>query len=301
MPFTKERFALFFSIPLTNQDWINLAASKVKLVMIPLPFADQATLTRMRGMGLRVVLRVPESDYYDDRAAARILAQVLAAMQWCPIEAVIVGVEPDGNYVLSYGEPDWGQSHAYEHRPRFDAVRKALQGVGIKVISPGYKMQVRLTDGRLGRSISEDDPAPAGYRDWVMINTLPDANREFGYDAADGNGVHLYCYGWEGVVDDLRATIDTKWETLLLHKPLWIDEIGIGNDHSSDLQKMQGYIDAAEILLSLHNGRQHPTGARVEMLCPFVSNGTPDGQWEPYLLLDDPACYTELGRWMTPP
>jgi hypothetical protein len=301
MPFNKGRFCLFFSIPLSSQDWANLTLSKVRLVMMPPGVADAGTLKRMASMGIRVVLRVPESDYYDDLAPARIRNQVLAAMQSCPVEAVIVGVEPDGEFVLSYGSPTWGQQEkAYEHRRRFDAVRRMLQGVGVKVVSPGYKTAVALTGGGVGKAISEDDPAPAGFRDWVMINTLPDHQySEFGYDAAEGNGVHIYLYSWAGIVDQLREMIDTRWYQVLLHKPLWIDEIGIGNASTTARQKMQGYIEIADIMLSRKNGRQHPLGQRCELLCPFISNGIPNGQWEAYFLLNDPACYVELGQWMS--
>src|SRR4051812_12587309 len=114
MPFTKERFGLFFSEPLSAQDEANLRASKVKLVMIPLPFADAATMRLIASVGARAVLRVPESDYYDDFAPSRIKNQTLAAMQNGPVEALMVGVEPDGEYILSYDSDDFGQAHAYE-------------------------------------------------------------------------------------------------------------------------------------------------------------------------------------------
>jgi hypothetical protein len=87
---------------------------------------------------------------------------------------------------------------------------------------------------------------------------------------------------------------------VLLHKPICIDELGVGNASMSDVQKMAAYIAVAEILLSRVDGRQHALGQRCELLCPFVSNGDPGDppQWEPYFLLKDPACYAELGRWM---
>lgn len=297
MAFDKRRFALFFSMPLSAQDWLNLAASKVSLVMLPLAYADAATLRRLSGLGIRVIIRLTEDDYYDDFAPARIKKLVVAAAALCSIDAVIIGVEPDSGFVLSYDSKDWGQSRAYEHRRRFDAVRRALGGLGIAIVSPGYRLAVTLTTGALGRAISEDDPPAAGFRDWIAICTLPDRNNEFGYDEADGNGVHIYLYDWAGVVDELRSLIDGRWYTTLLHKPIWIDEIGVGNGHTSDTEKMRAYIAIAEILLSRKNARQHPLGARTELLCPFVSNGVPDG-WPAYFLLDDPAAYVELGTWL---
>lgn len=300
MAFTKQRFCLHYSIPLSKQDWANLDASRVKLVMLPLPFCDRDTLWELRARNCKVVIRIPESDYYQDADPIRIKDAVFAAMQFCPIEAVIVGVEPDDQYVLSYGEPTWGQERAYEHRRRFDAVRRLLQPM-IKVISPGLKAAVRRTDGTVGRTISEDDPPAAGIRDWCMINTLPDKkDNTFGWDEAEGNSTHMYLYSHDGIVDDLRFMIDSKWWLTLLHKPIWMGELGLGNARSNDQDKMQAYIQIAEILLSRKNGKQHPLGQRCELLAPFVSNGIPD-HWEAYYLLDDPVAYQLLGAWMSIP
>lgn len=297
MAFTKQRFCLHFSMPLSPQDWANLDASKVRLVMLPLPFCDKNTMWDMRARNIRVVIRIPESDYYGAGDPERIRDEVIHAMTFCPVEAVIVGVEPDDQYVLSYGSPDWGQARAYEHRAAFDRVRKLLQPM-IRVVSPGLKAMVRKSDGSLGRSISEDDPPAAGVRDWCMINTLPDTEGRFGWDEADGNSTHMYLYSHDGVVDDLRFMIDSKWWLTLLHKPVWIGEVGVGQARTSDVEKMTAYIQLAEILLSRDRfGKQHPLGVHSELLAPFVSNGIP-AHWEPYYLLDDPAAYVMLGDWM---
>lgn len=289
MAFTKQRFALFFSLPLGEQDWANLTVSRVRLVMLMLPFADPGTLARMRDMGIRVVLRVPEDAYYEDGAPERVRAGVLACMQSCPVEAVMVGNEPDAAQDLTYTANTWGQPFAYVHRRRFDAVRRALQGVGIKVISPALIM----------RSISEDEPPAPGQVTWREILCLPDEVGEYGYLEADGAGAHVYGYGWEGPVDELRYKFALKHYQTLWHRPLWVDEVGI-TGHRSPVEKMRAYIDMAEILLSQVNGRQHALGQRVEFFCPFVSNGEPGfpPAWSPRFLLTDPACYTLLGDWM---
>lgn len=302
MGFSKQRFALHFSVPLSEQDWKNLDNSKVKLVMLPLPFCDANTLWQLRGRGCRVVIRIPESDYYLPTDPARILTAVIEAMKFCPVEAVIVGIEPDDRFVLSYGEPTWGQDQAYLHRYQFDAVRFLLQPY-VRVISPGLKTAVRFPDGHIGRTISEDDPPAAGVRDWVMIGVLPQPKPDgggmgYGWDDAFGNSIHYYAYNWDGIVNDLRYKIDGKWWATLLHKPLWIGEVGVGSERLSDVERMEAAIDMSEILLSRVNSRQHMFGQRCELLCPFVSNGQPDGHWESYLLLDDPQAYVELGRWM---
>lgn len=292
MSFSKSRFALFMSLPLAPLDWQNLAASSVRLVQLPLAFCDQATLERMRGMGIRIVVRVGEGDYYDDLAPGRIRNAVLRAQLFCPIEAVIIGNEPENALDFTYGSNTFGADFAYLHRRRFDQVRVALQVVGINVVSPAQTM----------RSISEDEPPMPGKVTWREICCLPDSSLtevqgQFGYLSANYNGVHLYGYGWEGYVDELRMLFALKEAANLWHKPLFVDEIGIGGN-ATPLQKMAAYIAVAEILLSTQDGKQHPLGQRVAMLSPFVSNGEPHGQWDARFLLRDPAAYALLGDWM---
>lgn len=288
MGFSKQRFAIFWSLPPDDQDWVNLALSRVKLVMIMLEFCDAVTLTRLRDMGCRVVIRVNEGAYYDDAAPTRIRNLVLGAKALCPVEAVIIGNEADHAQDLQYGSANWGQAWAYQHRKRFDALRKALQLVGVKVISPALIM----------RSISEDEyPAP-GQVAWREILCLPDNG--YGYLDAEGNGVHLYMYHADGPVDTLRALFALKYYATIWHKPLWIDEIGIP-DKRSQVEKMRAYIAFAEYLLSIRDdGKQHPLGQRVEFLCPFVGNGIPGDPpaWNPNYLIRDPNAYRLLGDWL---
>ena len=292
MPFTKQRFGLYFSMPLDAQDWQNLAASRVKLVMLNLEFADAATLQRVAGMngGVKVILRVQEGRYYDELARARIRQLVLAARQSCGVEAVIVGNEPEHPFGWEYGSPSWGQDYAYRHRQAFDAMRVMLQREGVRVVSPATTM----------RSISEHEAPQPGRVTWREIMCLPDATGGYGYLSADGCGVHLYAYGWQGPVDELRLLFALKQQAELWHRPLWIDEVGVADRHSSQMDKMRAYINNGEILMARRDGRQQPTGARVECLIPFVSNGVPGDPpaWMPQFLLRDHACYQELGRWM---
>lgn len=280
MGFTKQRFGLFYSLPLDALDWQNLTVSKVKLVLLMLEFADAPTLLRLKGMGVRVLLRVNEDTIYNDEAPDRILSSVLRAMQSCPIDGVIVGNEPDAAQSFEYGAATWGQDFCYMVRKRFDAVRRKLQGVGIKVISPALIM----------RSISEDDPPVPGRVAWREILTLPDNGA--GFQDADYNGCHLYAYGWDGYVDEMRFKFALKHQAELWHKGLIIDEVGISGSHTP-LEKMRGYIDIAEILLA-----HKAVGSRVEALIPFISNGVP-GAWDAKYLLRDPSCYVELGAWMS--
>lgn len=279
MSFTKDRFCLFFSLPLDNQDWQNLDTSKVRMVMLQFAFADSMTLGKMKQRGLKVVLRIGE-DYYADDAPSRFRAELKAKQQVCPIEAVILGVEPDNPFNLKYGSTSWGQPRAYEHRLRSDRLRTALSGLGVKLVSASPTMH----------SISEDEPPAPGQVSWREICTLPDRNMGQGYHDYDGNGYHLYSYDYIGVVDELRVKFALKQAQTLWHRPLWIDEVGVGK--GAPVQRMMMYTKIADMLLG------NVLGQRVEMLAPFVSNGQPHGHWDANFLLRDPECYRVLGDWI---
>lgn len=284
MAFHKGRFGLFFSLPLDAQDWANLDASRVRLVMLMLEHATTDTLRALADRGCKVVLRVNEADYYSADAPLQIATRVMMARRDCPVDAVIVGNEPDHPFNMNYGSVGWGQEFAYVHRMRFSAVRRILQNTGARVVSPAPIM----------RSISEDDPPAPGRVTWREIMCL---SEDEGYQLADFNGCHLYAYGWDGPVDELRLKFALKQQTELWHKPLYVDEVGVSGNHTP-IEKMRAYIDIAEILMSIRDGRQLMIGQRVEFLCPFVSNGSPDGSWDARYLLRDPACYRLLGDWM---
>jgi hypothetical protein len=139
---------------------------------------------------------------------------------------------------------------------------------------------------------------------WREIVCLPDRSREeaegkHGYLDADGNGGHIYEYGWTWPVDPLRFKFAVKHNLELWHKPLWIDELGVEGG-AAPVDKMRAYLQMADILLSEVNSEQHPLGQRVEFLCPFVSNGHPGSppSWDIRYLMRDRACYELLGQWM---
>jgi hypothetical protein len=285
MSLTKDKFCLFFSLPLTVKDWDNLDASHAKLVMLPYVYADVPTLIKLNQRGCSVVIRLGEGDYYGGDDPGRVMDMVLYLSQYCPIYCIIVGVEPENGISFKYGAPDWGQLKAYEHRARFDAMRLPLQAQGFKVVSPGWTM----------RSISEDEPPQPGKTTWREICTLPQTVNgvlSYGYDGANGCGVHIYQYGWDGPVDELRLKFAVKdWQSLL-HQPLYIDELGITGKMSQQ-EKMAAYTEIADILMT------SVLGQRIELITPFVSNGTPNGQWSPGFLLTDPVAYQKLGQWIS--
>ncbi|HYP39344.1 MAG TPA: hypothetical protein VEX13_03205 [Chloroflexia bacterium] len=279
MAFTKDKFTLFWSLPPDELDWQNLRASRARRVMMPfnIAFSRQDVLSRLRQEGRRVVLRIEEHTYSTDGAPAAIRSRFRTMRQLVNIDAVIIGCEPDDLVPsLEYGAPSWGQDHANEHQFRLDRVRAALQPEGVTLVSPGLMM----------RSISEDDAPQPGKVTWREIIAPA-------YNKCDGNGVHIYGHKWESFVDALRAKFALKQAMELFHKPLWIDECGFGL--GTETTAMNGWISFAGMIMA-----QPRLAARVEMICPFVSNGDPGDPpvWPRRYLVRDTAEYQRLGTFL---
>ncbi len=266
-------FCLFFSMPLSAQDWINLSVSGVVRVMLPLSLAyGKPDIPRRLGqMGRRLVLRLEET-YYSDDAPLRVSEQVKAVQALCPVEAVILGVEPDNAFDATYASPDWGQDWAYQHRNATALVANALPA-GVKRISAGHTM----------RSISEDEPPAPGREAWAEICRPV-------YSQLDGNAMHLYGYSSDGnYVNTLRALFALKMAQERFHKPIYIDEIAFAS--GTPVERMRAVLSFARLL------ERHPLGERVRMLCPFVSNG--DGKaYDPRLIIREEAAYTAIGEYI---
>jgi hypothetical protein len=275
MAFTRDKFALFFSMPLDAQDWDNLTISGVKRVMLPYGIATAEQIGLLAEIGKRVILRLDESDYYHDQAPLDVAAtlQRWKALLGDSIEALVCGVEPEHLTNLSYDSPTWGQDHARDHARRVDRVRAAVQPLNIKVVSPGWTM----------RTISETDPLQPGEMAWRELCAPA-------YHQCDGCGYHLYTYNWQSVVDNLRVYFALQKACIFWHKPLWLIEVGVGGGGPVD--RMQAYIDIANILLD----PALPFNKRIEMFCPFISNGTGEA-WDSGYLLRDPASYELLSHW----
>jgi hypothetical protein len=276
MAFTKDKFTLFFSMPLDAQDWANLNASGVKRVMLPFEMATADQIGMFAEAGKRTILRLNEHEYYDDAMPTTIAARLAwyRSMFGDSIEALVCGVEPEHETDLSYDAPTWHQERAREHAHRVDRVRAEVQPLGIKVVSPGWTM----------RGISETDTLQPGEMAWRELCAPT-------YHQCDGCGFHLYTYNWLSVVDSLRVYFALQKACVFWHKPIWLIEVGVGS--SGPVERMQAYLDIANILLD----PALPFSKRVEMFCPFVSNGTGEA-WDRGYLLKDPACYDLLSHWM---
>jgi hypothetical protein len=279
MAFTKDKFTLFWSLPPDELDWQNLRVSRARRVMLPfnIAFSRQDVLSRLRQEGCRVVLRVEERTYSGDNDPQVIRSRFRVMRPLVTIDAVIIGCEPDDRVPsFRYGAPSWGQEHANEHQFRMDRVRAALQPEGVTVVSPGLMM----------RSVSEDDAPQPGRVTWREI-VAPAYNR------CDGNGAHIYGYEWQSYVDTLRAKFALKEALELLHKPLWIDECGFGL--RSETSAMNGWISFAGMVMA-----QPGLAERIEMICPFVSNGDPGNPpvWDPRYRVRSTAEYQRLGAFL---
>lgn len=300
---TRQDFCLFFSLALSDADWNNLDLSGVQRVMLPLSLAHARPdiLARLAGMGVRLIIRL-EEDYYNDEAPKRVTLQVKDAQRLVPVEAIIVGVEPDNAFNLNYGSPTWGQPHAYEHRAAAWRVFNALvaAGLGMELVSAGHTMH----------SISEDEVPAPGREAWAEICRPL-------YSQMDGAGAHIYGYGSDGhYINTVRALFALKAAQERFHKPIWIDEIAF--DSGSQVERMDAVLRFARLMERHWNGKEwipHPLSHRVRMICPFVSNGDPykrDAQgnilrdaegkplthWKPELLINNPQAYELVGRYM---
>src|SRR5688572_20969438 len=113
MPFTRDRFALFWSLPPDALDWSNLRLARVRRMQLVAAFADAGTLTRLRNEGVTgVTVRLGEGDYTTPQLR----------QQWCDriaplvplgVDTVLVGVEPEHPFNMRYGSPTWGQLQAF--------------------------------------------------------------------------------------------------------------------------------------------------------------------------------------------
>lgn len=274
---TRQDFCLFFSLALSDADWHNLEVSGVGRVMLPLSLAHARPdiLARLAAMGKRVVLRL-EEDYYDTQAPKRVTQQVKDVIRLVPVDAVILGVEPENGVDLSYSAPSWRQDKAYIHRAVlwsvYNALLEALEPE-VEFISPGHTMH----------SISEDEQPAPGREAWAEICRPL-------YSQLDGAGFHLYGYGSDGhYINTVRALFALKAAQERFHKPVWIDEIAF--DSGTQVERMDAVIRFARLMES------HALGERVRMVCPFVSNG--DGSAYPSrLIITDPQAYELVGRYM---
>jgi hypothetical protein len=259
-------FTLFWSMPPDERDWSNLRASTVKQVMLVWKQATPQLVSALRASDCSVVLRMENDDLTQQPGALQGHLRDLKAAGH--ISGVILGVEPDGRYDLTWASKDWGLDEAWQHTNRVSSAYNALRNLSVPIISPGHAQ----------RGISEADPPSPGQISWREICTPV-------YNECDGNGVHIYGYGWVSRVDETRFKYAVQYWATLRHKLLWIDEASIGS--GSPTARMKACIEMARIL------KDAKWGSRVAMFCPFVSNGTGVG-YQPQYVMREPEAYTAI-------
>jgi len=286
MPFP---LSLFFSKPLGTADWANLDASGVHIVMVPWALADTDTLDRFAQRGLSVVLRMTGDDMSNTTPGAA-LPVLQHAKSICNVIALILGVEPDSPVSsLDYNSPDWRVALAQDHAARLAIWLDALRRHDVQLITPGW----------LQRGVAVETGAFApGQIAWARAVSGV-------YDTADGNGVHIYMFGWPHLsasrrnvslgsfIDEFRFRAYVSYWQAVWHKPLWIDEANIDPHKGTQVDRMRACLGMARCL------RDNPSvGGRVAFFCPFVSNGFA-GSFDPGFIMNDPACYAEVKKFMS--
>lgn len=269
--FTRDDFALFFSMPLTDRDWANLLTSTVKTVMLPMGVATPKLLDGLAKHDIAVVIRLENERLTNPLGS--IQAQVREAMGRARVKAVIIGNEPDVAFQLTYGA-DWGTSSlAWSWAALVDTVRAALSGLGPAIIGGALAW----------RGFVESYPPMPGQIAWREI--LRDA-----YNQCQGVGVHIYAFGWWQYPPIAQFLHELRyWETLW-HQPIYLDEFNLVT--GDNLTRMAVCIGAAEAIL-----HTPALAERVEMFCPFISNGLGNA-YDKGLIMQDPAAYTLLARFL---
>jgi hypothetical protein len=274
MAFERSDFALFWSLSPDSLDWSNLAASRVKTVMLPYALAQNPLLAHLRDAGRSVVVRLTPEDLQRNSGAQ--LRQRIATMQGIGnLRAVITGCEPEIEYNFDYGYP-WRQDQAYREAERSMSVLASLTGLTVPLVAAPLSPH--------GVGLGETDPLYPGLFSWREILAPV-------YHQYQGVGVHGYTHNYQSAVDTVRLQQSLRFWASFWHKPIWVDELGINT--GSWQTRMTGYLDTARWLCQPDN----PVGERVEMLAFFISNG--DGKhWDASYVIREPEAYLQIGQFM---
>lgn len=294
---------LFFPEPMDELDRGNVLAAGVKRVQLFLGMAsDPRQLEQLRWLaakGIKVTLRVEEpsrgnagevaASYY--RAAGRTqisrkIGELKASAPGLVIETAIAGNEPDIEYDLRRGSPNWGdkpeenfpQGRVWEHRLAVKELRTSLAWLGIVVVAPGWSHK---------RKTPRDAPEP-GRMTWARI--VADV-----YNQGPA-GLHAYCINYSGTSgpeDENRLLWHVGNELERIHGEAWLNEINVAT-HGLDgrpVERMMMVTSMYDLLA------EQPWSGAIKSFCPFVSNGRPGEQWSG-MIMRARECYELLGRWM---
>jgi len=284
-----SQWALFFPAPMSGADRANLRASGVRRVQtfLTTALAHPEQLDYLAAQGVRVSLRLDEpnrgqegSSYYNRLNHPDILAKVRAVKMRVPVEAVIMGNEPENDYDLTWNSTNWGNmpdqwyrlpgGKAQAHAEAVADLAFALRGMGVASVSPGWTHK-RITP--------RDAPQP-GRESWRELTA-------YAYNACAANGAHLYAHDWASAEDENRYLWATGKEVARCHRAVWINETNVHK--KEDVWQMQTVIAMYQLLMA------QSWGSRVVSFCPFVSNTGGPG-YDSVYVLSDPAAYELLGQ-----
>jgi hypothetical protein len=296
VPFTKQTaLALFFPEPMDELDFQNLRMSECRRVQ--LFYRTALVLPRqlevLAQMGVSVTLRLEEpsqipisESYYSQANHGSIRAGIEQIRRKVPVQAVIVGNEPEHPYNLAWGHP-WGNTptpafpsaggRAQAHSDAVAALQPILKGLGVKAVSPGWTHK-RITP--------RDDPQP-GRMTWRELCAGA-------YNACDGNGAHVYAHNFISPEDENRYLWALGEEVARCHRSVWLNETNVNTRGISDAERMAKVRAMAELIAA------QGWGGRVVTFCPFTSNGRDDEEWS-HLIMRSPQAYFELGQWLQQP
>lgn len=290
-------FTLFYPWTMSTRDWANWSNSLVRRVMLPWSLYNDkdlkdvmdrfASYKRTDKAGVQhpihFVFRLTPEDLNIDVGTLQGQLTHRKGLGH-PIDAIILGVEPELHFSFEWSAPDpegWGNQPLYGqpspvsvHVEQTARVFDALSDQGVKLISPGWS----------NRPFHEFDPYQPGLATWREL-THPVL-----YNEMDGMGVHIYQDMWEYPVDTLRFCFSLRMWGMLCHKPMWIDEFNVS--HGNNVYRMRACIGAADLLVQHLN-----LGSRVEMFCPFTSNGLPNA-YDAGLVMNEPEAYLAVRDFM---
>jgi hypothetical protein len=292
----RSAFALFFPEPLDDVDKGNLLACGVKRVQLFVGVASNLPLQSdwLTSQGVRVTLRIEEPEpsrgelpgsYYSPEGRAAIMERIRAIRRRVPVEAVIIGNEPEIAYNLEWGSANWGNNpdqwflkpggKAQAHMRAVDEMAARLRTEGIQPVSPGWSHQ-RITP--------RDQPQPgrAAWRELCLpsYNTMP-------------NGAHVYAHDWAPTPheDENRYLWALGIEVERCHQAVWLNETNVNKRSMTGVDRMRKVRLMAELIA------QQAWGGRIVSFCPFVSNGRAGEEWS-HKIIRERQAYDELGAWL---
>ena len=290
----RATFALFYPEPMDEIDRTNLMVSGVSRIQMFFltAYVLKDQLRWLQSQGIRVSLRLDEPNrddadgiarsYYNTATHGEIKRKLIEMKGLVNVEAVICGNEPEIEYDLTRGSPNWGNNpepnfplgKAFHHQYALGQLRSMLEGSGTVLVTPGWSHK---------RVVPRQPPQP-GRSVWERICAIE-------YNKCAAGGVHVYAYGWESDEDVNRYLWHAGIELGRVQTAAWWNETNTDNKRLTPLDRMHACLAMYEQMA------QQNWSEPIKSFCPFVSNGRAGQSWS-HMIMRDPACYTLLGQWM---